>query len=43
VVTTAGEAFDAPGFLRLSYANSLDQLREGVTRLIRFARKHGPK
>jgi len=38
VVTTAGEAFDAPGFLRLSYATSLDRLREGVTRLIRFAR-----
>jgi aspartate aminotransferase len=38
VVTTAGEAFDAPGFLRLSYATSLDRLREGVTRLLRFAR-----
>ena len=39
VVTTAGEAFDTPGFIRLSYATSLDRLREGVTRLIRFARK----
>ncbi|HEX5214885.1 MAG TPA: pyridoxal phosphate-dependent aminotransferase [Vicinamibacterales bacterium] len=39
VVTTAGEAFDTPGYLRLSYANSLEQLREGATRLIRFARK----
>jgi aspartate aminotransferase len=38
VVTTAGEAFDAPGFIRLSYATSLERLREGVTRLIRFAR-----
>jgi aspartate aminotransferase len=38
VVTTAGEAFDAPGFLRLSYATSLDRLREGITRLLRFAR-----
>ncbi len=38
VVTTAGEAFDAPGFLRLSYATSLERLREGITRLIRFAR-----
>jgi aspartate aminotransferase len=38
VVTTAGEAFDAPGFIRLSYATSLDRLREGVTRLIRYAR-----
>ena len=39
VVTTAGEAFDAPGFLRLSYATSMERLREGITRLIRFARK----
>ena len=39
VVTTAGEAFDTPGFLRLSYATSLDRLREGITRLIRFARR----
>ena len=39
VVTTAGEAFDTPGFIRLSYATSLERLREGVTRLIRFARK----
>ena len=43
VVTTPGEAFDTPGFLRLSYATSLDRLREGVTRLIRFARKHAPQ
>jgi aspartate aminotransferase len=41
VVTTPGEAFDAPGFLRLSYATAIDQLREGVTRLVRFARAHG--
>ena len=38
VVTTPGEAFDTPGFMRVSYATSLDRLREGVTRLIRFAR-----
>ena len=38
VVVTAGEAFGAPGFLRLSYAASLDRLHEGATRLIRFAR-----
>lgn len=43
VVTTAGEAFDAPGFLRLSYAASLETLREGITRLIRFARAHAPR
>ena len=41
VVTTAGEAFDTPGYLRLSYATSLDRLREGLTRLMRFARSHG--
>jgi aspartate aminotransferase len=40
VVTTAGEGFDTPGYLRLSYANSLERLREGATKLIRFARKH---
>jgi aspartate aminotransferase len=39
VVLTAGEAFDAPGYLRISYAASLDRLREGATRLIRFARE----
>ena len=38
VVTTAGEAFDAPGYLRLSYATSLDKLREGLNRLMAFAR-----
>ncbi len=43
VVTTPGEAFDTPGFLRISYANSLENLREGVTRLIRFARGHAPR
>jgi len=40
VVTTAGEGFDTPGYLRLSYANSMERLREGATKLIRFARKH---
>jgi aspartate aminotransferase len=38
VVTTAGEAFDAPGFVRLSYATSLDRLQEGITRMLKFAR-----
>ena len=36
VAVTAGEAFDAPGFLRLSYAASLPRLREGVDRLRQF-------
>jgi aspartate/methionine/tyrosine aminotransferase len=36
VALTAGEGFDAPGFVRLSYATSIDRLREGVTRLQEF-------
>ena len=36
---TPGEAFDAPGFLRISYATSLERLREGVTRLLDFVQK----
>ena len=38
VALTAGEAFDAPGFLRLSYATSLAELERGVDRIIRFVR-----
>jgi aspartate aminotransferase len=38
VAVTPGEAFDAPGFLRLSYATSMEQLREGATRILDFAR-----
>jgi aspartate aminotransferase len=36
VAVTAGEGFDAPGFFRISYATSLDRLREGVTRIHEF-------
>ena len=36
VAVVPGEAFDAPGFLRLSYAASLDSLREGVDRIAAF-------
>jgi aspartate aminotransferase len=36
VALTAGEAFDAPGFVRISYATSLDRLREGAARIERF-------
>jgi aspartate aminotransferase len=42
VVTTAGEAFDAPGFLRLSYAASIATLDEGLMRLLRYARTLAP-
>jgi aspartate aminotransferase len=38
VALTAGEGFDAPGFLRLSYATSLERLREGVNRIHAFIR-----
>jgi len=34
VAVTPGEAFDAPGFLRLSYATSLAELRRGTGKLI---------
>jgi aspartate aminotransferase len=40
VVTTAGEAFDAPGFLRISYANSLEWLKEACDRLSAFVKKY---
>jgi aspartate aminotransferase len=36
VALTAGEGFDAPGYFRISYATSLDRLREGVTRIHEF-------
>ena len=36
VAVTPGEAFDAPGYLRVSYAASLDRLHEGVERITRF-------
>ena len=36
MVTTPGEAFDAPGFLRISYANSLERLQEATTRIAAF-------
>lgn len=36
VAVTAGEGFDAPGFFRLSYATSLERLKEGTDRLHAF-------
>ena len=39
VAVTAGEGFDAPGFLRISYATSMDRLREGSTRILEFVKK----
>jgi aspartate aminotransferase len=40
VAVTPGEAFDAPGFVRISYANSLENLREGSRRMLEFVQKH---
>jgi aspartate aminotransferase len=40
VAVTPGEAFDAPGFIRISYATSTENLREGSTRLLNFVRTH---
>ncbi len=40
VAVTPGEAFDAPGFIRISYATSMENLREGSARLVEFARAH---
>jgi len=42
VAVTPGEAFDAPGFIRISYATSMEKLREGSRRLLEFVRQHQP-
>ena len=42
VAVTAGEGFESPGYLRISYATSMDQLREGATRILRFAESLQP-
>lgn len=42
VVVTPGEAFDAPGYVRISYATSMELLREGATRILRFAESLQP-
>ena len=39
VAVTPGEGFDAPGFFRLSYATSIERLREGGDRLRGFVKK----
>ncbi|HKZ03797.1 MAG TPA: pyridoxal phosphate-dependent aminotransferase [Pyrinomonadaceae bacterium] len=38
-VVTEGAAFGAEGYIRVSYATSMEQLREGVERIRRFARR----
>lgn len=36
VAVTPGEAFDAPGFLRISYATSMKELERGSKRILEF-------
>jgi aspartate aminotransferase len=36
VALVPGEAFGAPGFLRLSYATSIERIDEGLRRLGKF-------
>jgi aspartate aminotransferase len=43
VAVTPGEAFDAPGFIRISYATSTENLREGSRRLLDFVARHAPQ
>jgi len=38
VAVTPGEGFDAPGFIRLSYATSIDRLKEAVDRIGAFVK-----
>ena len=38
VALTAGEAFDAPGFFRISYAASMDELERGAKKIIEHLR-----
>jgi aspartate aminotransferase len=42
VAVTPGEAFDAPGYVRISYATSMENLREGSRRLLDFVAAHTP-
>jgi aspartate aminotransferase len=39
VAITPGEGFDAPGFFRLSYATSIERLKEGCDRINAFVQK----
>jgi aspartate aminotransferase len=44
VVVTDGAGFGTEGYVRISYATSMEQIREGVRRIKRFAEKsHGSK
>ena len=38
VAITPGEAFDSPGFIRISYATSIEELERGIGRIIDYVR-----
>src|SRR5690349_6899820 len=40
---TPGEAFDAPGFLRISYATSMKELERGTERILEFLAKRSAR
>ena len=39
-VVTDGAGFGAEGYIRISYATSMEQIQEGIERIKRFAQKH---
>ena len=44
VAVTPGEAFDAPGTIRISYATSMELLKEGsASDLLEFVAAHAPQ
>jgi aspartate aminotransferase len=43
VAVTPGEAFDAPGTIRISFATSMALLKEGSAHLLEFVGKHAPQ
>jgi aspartate aminotransferase len=42
VAITPGEAFDAPGFIRISYATSMGELKRGTEKILDFVRALEP-
>jgi aspartate aminotransferase len=39
-VVTDGAGFGAEGFIRISYATSMEQIQRGIERIKRFAQRH---
>jgi aspartate aminotransferase len=39
-VVTDGAGFGAEGFIRISYATSMERIKEGIERIKRFAQRH---